>query len=93
MVEKYKKVGPFLLRCGDFLINIKQRTCNCRWFLKKGVCCHILGYCYKTSSVDIQSWFGPKYTGEPNIFAFNTKRGAKPKKGCYKRSEKALDPY
>ena len=94
MAAKYKKNGVFQVSVMDkYIINIQNRKCSCRWFLKNAVCEHILGYCYKTK-YDQECWFGPKYTGEPTNFAFNVKRGAKTKKiGRYKYSEKALDPY
>ena len=92
MTQKFKKEGPFQVSCKKYIINIQQRTCSCRWFLKKAVCCHILGFCYKTK-YDQQCWFESKYIREPTNFAFYTKRGTKKKLGRYKNSEKALAPY
>jgi len=95
ITNSYKRREIGLVVCNDkYVIKIKKRTCNCRYFLKNGVCSHILGFLYKTPSYNSEHWFGSKYNGDPTSFAFNVKRGAKKKTvGCYKRSEKALSSY
>ena len=87
-------IGVYLCR-DKFIIKIKSRSRNCRFFLKEAVCSHILGFVYKNPNLNDERWFGKKYNNDPKDFAHNRKRGAKNKKtvGRYKNSEKALSAY
>ena len=54
-----------------FIINLKEKTCNCKYFLKFGVCSHLIAYYNIVDS----SFFGEDYFNDDGKFIFKKKRG------------------
>ena len=70
----------------DYFLNLNEKTCSCRNFLKIGICHHLVAYTNQNNL----SWFEAKYSiKESNeTFVKKIKRGAKG--GSYKHAEKAF---
>jgi hypothetical protein len=69
---KYTKLDKYTVVHADkYHINLKTKSCNCRYFLKHAVCSHILGYMYK--KYENATWFDEKYTIRETTYVLKIK--------------------
>ena len=59
--------------------NYRNWSCSCKYFLKDGICMHLIGYSWLTDNHIFVKYPNP-YT--PKNFAINTKRGRQKTKKC-----------
>ena len=66
-------------------IDIESRSCDCKFFMKKAICVHTLGFSH---SYELD-WYSPEFDSRSTEFIYKTKKGAP--KGCReKKMKKAL---
>ena len=82
----FKKISYLKYGFKNWTINIKEKCCSCRGFLKCAICPHSLAF----SHLKNLDWFGPKYTSRLNEFVFKNKTGRK-KGHRYKKASSALE--
>ncbi len=68
----FKKIKFTFKTC---IIDVVERTCSCRGFLKHAICSHSLAL----SHIKDWDWFGPKYTSRSNEFGLDFRIHPSPK--------------